>query len=198
MVNLKGAGMKARLINLKSMTIRGGAAAVFASAALLAMAATPAEAFTVSGTGSPGAISFAPTVSAQHYYPYSPSMVMGATAVNRSPAYPGTQTVTVVYAIFSNAGGTWGLSRSSTRSLQLPVGYSGTFPALKFGGLFTVNGYQAMIFIQWKDSFGAVLGTRLIEYDGNADYRCFTSGYATCTVYNNYDGAGAFVGFGMA
>jgi hypothetical protein len=191
--------MKAHLINSKPMTIRAGVAAVIASAALLAVAATPAEAFTVSGTVSPGGISFATTVSAQHYYPYSPSIVMGATTVNRSPAYAGTQTVTVVYALLSNTGGIWGVSRSSTRTLQLPAGYSGTFSALKFDGLFAGGtGYQAIIHIQWKNAFGNVIGTRLIEYDGNADYRCFTSGYATCSVYNKYDGNGAFVGFGMA
>jgi hypothetical protein len=193
-INSKGAAMKARLI--KSMTLRGATVVLLASAALLA-ASTPAKAFTVSGTVSPGPVSFAPTVSAQHFYPYSPSMVMGATIVTRSPAYAGTQTVTATYALFSNAGGTWGLSRSSTRSVQLPVGYSGTFPALTFGGLFTLTGYQAIIHIQWKNPYGTVIGTRLIEYDGNSDYRCYTSGYATCRVYNNNDGWGAFVGFGM-
>jgi hypothetical protein len=193
-INSKGGAMNARL--MKSVTLRGAAAVAIASVAVLA-ASTPAKAYTLSATASPGGISFAPTVSAQHFYPSSPSMVMGATIVNRSPAYAGTQTVTVTYAIFSNAGGTWGASRSSTRSVQLPVGYSGTFPALTFGGLAPLTGYQAVIHIQWKNPYGTVIGTRLIEYDNNADYRCYTSGYATCTIYNNNDGWGAFVGFGM-
>jgi hypothetical protein len=190
--------MKTRLISSDSITIRAAAALVVAAAALLAITAAPAHAYTMPGSGSSGQVSVTTTVSAQHFFPYTPSFVLGATTVYRSPAYAGTQSVTVTYAVFSNTRGQWEASRWSTRSLQLSPGHLGNFPSLSFGGLFPGNGYRAMIVVEWKNPVGTLLGTRVVNYDGNSDYRCYTSSYARCTVYNNNDGWGAFVGFSIA
>ena len=178
----KGRTVKTRLITLDSISIRAAATLVVAAAALLAITAAPAYGITTPASGSPGQVSFTTTVSAQHFFPYTPSIVLGGTTVYRSPAYAGTQSVTVTYAVYSNTGGQWEVSRSSTRSVQLSAGYSGSFPGLSFNGLFPGNGYKAMIVVEWKTPSGTPLGTRVINYDGNSDYRCYTSSYARCTV----------------
>ncbi len=187
--------MKAHLINWNSAVIRASAVAFVIAAALLALSSTPAHAYTTPGSGSPGVVSFAPTINARHYYPSMPSLVFGATVVYLSPADPGVQTVTATYGVWTRTASRWELNRVSTRSLRLSPGYYGTFAAINFSPLYHMVGYRAMITIVWKNASGVALGTRTIDYNATTDYRCFTTDVAKCTAYDNQDGWGAFVAF---
>ena len=185
---------------MQSTLIKLIATGVVATAAVLAGSASPASAFSTPGTGSPGEVSFATNVSAQHFFPSMPSMVFGGTNVSRSPASTGSQVVTVTYGIWSLVNRQWALSRLNSRSVTLATGQYGTqygtFSALKFSTLTHYTGYRAVITVEWKTPLGTVLGTRTIDYNGLADYRCLTNeSFVKCTVYDNRDGFGAFVAF---
>ena len=104
--------------------------------------------------------------------------------------------MTVTYGIWSLVNRQWALSRFNTRSVTLAPAQYGTFSALKFSTLTHLTGYRAVITVEWKTPLGTVLGTRTIDYNGLADYRCLTNeAFVKCTVYDNRDGFGAFVAF---
>jgi hypothetical protein len=184
----EAATMKATLISLIVTTL-------VVTAAALALAARPAEALSVTGSGTPGVVSPGAYISATNVFPHNPEFVFGATDVYRSSAYAGTQVVTLTYRVWNKDATGWHLSQWNTRTSTLAPGYYTRFSANTFS-LYEWNRYGADIRVQWSTPGGAVIATRTIDYDSTTDYRCSVNeSFTKCDVTDNRDGLGAHVFF---
>jgi hypothetical protein len=148
--------------------------------AALLLAASPASAATVSAqTANHGSYALSQTTGGVDLY-YQAFLNTGGTSVWRSPAYAGTQRVTVEYKIWRFTSPTTGWvnetingAPSLSQSVDVAPGYYAVFPSryLQLDPVGVAN-YSIQWTIRWKYTNGAEFASVNIGFINAGDYAC--------------------------
>ena len=143
------------------------ASVALAAATMVAAQPAPADAATWRNTGSPGVVEI-PTTLAFKNVLYA-AIGFGARSAWRSPAYSGTQTITITYKIFKWTGAEWRSYSNASASVSVAAGSRAVFghylPQVAMEGVYTVQ-----VNVDWRTSGGTFLGSTLVDYNSVSDY----------------------------
>jgi hypothetical protein len=150
----------------------GRAAAVAISAAVMLtatlFAASTASASTYVTSGSPGTSYTQKTLGS--YWMGVVSLESGRVTAYRSPAYAGTQKVTIRWRVWRMLAGSWSLDGNFSMTYNVYPGQYVAFPG--FSGQELSNYYSTDLTITWQTSTGTFLGSSYRDYIHSGDYQC--------------------------
>ena len=158
--------------------------------AMAVAAAAPAGAVTVGSDGTPGTATV-PFAQGSDLPSVLPRLIFPARTVYRSPAYSGTQVISVTYVVmnWNPAYHRWQYygSASATNS-NVAAGYAYRAPSWSPQVSPWVVWGEAVI-VTWKTPSGTVLGDRSHNYTSTSDYQCLTS---RCSILSEAGHAGIY------
>ena len=154
------------------------------SVAALVSMAVPASAFTHSGSGLYGSLSV-PVVQGSHLpigYGFYPALINQGLVAGRSAGSSGAQAIAASYRVYKWNGSIWAYVTGSTVSTTLAAGYQ----TIQLPGwtIYPTTGrghYYVETTITWRNSSGALLGTKYVNWNQSGDYQCATI-VAPCSV----------------
>jgi hypothetical protein len=152
---------------------RAAVVAISAGVVLTAtlFAASTASASTYVTSGSPGTSYFQKTLGS-----YDMGQVIlnsGQVTAYRSPAYAGTQNVTIRWRVWRMLAGSWSLDGDFSMTYIVNPGQYVAFPG--FSGREVSNYYSTDLTITWRTSTGTFLGSSFRDLIHSSDYQCGAS-----------------------
>lgn len=162
--------------------------ALVAAVGILASQALPTFALTQSPSSNAGAVSFAPQqingeVTGTSLYNEQAWLQMPTFTVHASPAYKGSQKITITDEAFFAAQGTWTERPLGTSTGTAPSG-SAVQAASWWAPVPLVSLVNVAAVVTWQTPSGALIASETIEFNNAADYRCVNT-MPECSIYNS-------------
>ena len=139
--------------------------------------ASPASAIAPTNSGRPGAVYAQRT--AATYNSMLWNLNSGRFTVYRSPAWSGTQTVTIQWRVWSYRNGTWYLETAPSQTYTVLAGQYVGSPGWNYTDVMDMYATDARV--TWRTSGGTFIASSFLDYVHHGDYQCNTP-YPRCFV----------------